>query len=393
MIRLVEILRKKVVPRTESKNKVYFQDEDNLYPNRVKYLIENSPTAFRSAKMMSKFITGLGVTDENILNKIIDKTLNLNVDGFSSMLAKSLAYQNGFFVHISYKFDVDSNEFKANYSRVLPFEDVRIGRMDDDGYLGKFYVKNWEERSSFSNKGNDVKEFYSFTRKRDEIMEQIKDNWKKTNKNKPFDLTEAIQSFPGQCYYYNPYFGDIYPLSHIHPVINDCDTEYRIGSYTNGSFRNGMLGKTIVLTDGVVDEDEVDEMLQSFLGDESPSNMLYYPITLGDGRTFEDVIKFIQLKPQYDEKFFEQTLKRLKTNIMACFNNIPEQLISNSERSLFGVNSEAFKEMKQLYSEQCSEEREAIVKFFKDVYDLEIEFVEFGSDMEYNREMKEYVEE
>lgn len=164
--------------------------------------------------------------------------------------------------------------------------------------------------------------------------------------------------------------------------MNDCDTEYRISDYTNNAFRKGLLGKTIIITDGVTeeDEDEVSDIFKNFLGSENSADMVYYPTNLADGQSIENALKVIQLEPQYDEKFFEQTIERLKKNIMASFNNIPEALVSASDGSLFGTQSDTYTEMKKFYSEQNDEQRKAIQKFFSDVYNLDVDFITFGSE-------------
>lgn len=382
MIRLIEILRKKVFPTKENKNKVYFQDVDNLYPNRIKGLIENSPTAFRSANLMAKYIVGRGLADESLYDITIDKGLNLDVYDFSNVLAKQIAYHNGFFVHVSYKYK--DGQIVPSNSRVIPFEDGRISRTDDDGYFGKLLVKDWENTGSFGSKTQKTKELYSFTKDQDDLIEQIKDNWKNEKKDKEFNLEEAIKIFKGQYYYYNPNIGDIYPLSKIHAVMGDCDTESRISNYTNVQFRKGFLGKTIILHNGVTDEDEDEtaKVFEDFLGDENSGNMVYLPVNeLSDGQSLEDIVKVVQLSPQYDEKFISETVPRLEDSIMASFNNIPKSLIKVGEGAMFGENADKYNELKRFYSEQNDEERKALQKFFFDVYDLDIEYITFGSEL------------
>lgn len=383
LIRLIEIFTKKVFKQTDNGLKVYFQDVDNLYPNRVKGLIQNSPTAFRSSSLMAKFIVGRGLMNPAQYEKIIDKTLKLDVYSFAHVLAKSIAEQNGFFVHVTYK--IYGNRIVPAYSSNIPFEDCRISKVDDNGHFGRLLIKDWaciDDDILSSNNSNDVvKELYPFTKNQDELKEQILHNWKKNNKNKDFELREAIQQFKGHYYYYNPNIGDIYPLSKIQPVMNDCDTEYRIGNYTNTTLRNGCNGKMIVLTEGLTEEQEyeTEKVFQSFLGDESASNMVFYPVeSVGDGKTLKDSLEIIQIKPQYDEKFISETIPRVRRNIMAQFNNIPEALVMAGEGALFGTNSDTYNEMKLFYSEQNDEERRAVQKFFKDVYEMEVEFETFG---------------
>jgi len=67
-----------------------------------------------------------------------------------------------------------------------------------------------------------------------------------------------------------------------------------------------------------------------------------------------------QLQPQFDDKLFEVTDKRLRRNILGAFNNVPEALVSASDGALFGTNAETYKEMKLFYSEQTEEEREKL---------------------------------
>lgn len=69
---------------------------------------------------------------------------------------------------------------------------------------------------------------------------------------------------------------------------------------------------------------------------------------------------------------------------MSAFNNIPEPLVNASDGALFGTSGETYSEMKKFYSEQNDEEREAIYKFFKDVYDIDVEFETFGSELTLN---------
>ena len=137
------------------------------------------------------------------------------------------------------------------------------------------------------------------------------------------------------------------------------------------------------MTSGLTDEqeDEVEEVFKNFLGDDNANDLVIFPTDLGDGKTFDDVLKVVQIKPIYDEKFITEVLPQVRKNIMASFNNIPEALVMASNGSLFGTSDGTYEQMKKFYSEQNDEEREAVSKFFKDVYDLEVEFLTFGSEI------------
>lgn len=391
-IRLRDLQQKVVKKEYTGDNSIYIQDIDNLYPYRIKALIEGSKTAFRASRLMSKFIVGEGLREglqSNLYDKIVDQTNNLDIHSFSFQLAKSISYQDGFFVHVSYA--IVDGEIKPSHICNIPFEDARICKKDDDGFLGRLKVKNWRDSNSFS-RGQDKKEsnYYSFSLDQKVLETQIFDCYskflKRKNNSKVKDsdvsIEEAIKVFTGQYYYYNPNIGEVYPLAKIHATQQDADTEFRIANYTNSQLRRGFMGKTIFKSLGLTAEDEdlLNDMLYNLLGEENASDILYYPIeTLADGVEVKDVLTFEQIKPQFDEKFFEQTKKDTKSDLMSAFNNIPEAFISSSE-SFFGTSGEAFLEMKKYYSEQNDEERKAIYKFWLDVFGYEIEFKTYGNE-------------
>ena len=148
-----------------------------------------------------------------------------------------------------------------------------------------------------------------------------------------------------------------YALAPIDSVYNEADSEYRITEYTNAQTRTGFLGKTVALTQGLDEEEskQVKEDLAKFIGSENSGSLYHLDVEKAD--SLDAIIKFIQLQPQYNEKLFVETDRRIRRNILGAFNNIPEPLIFASDGALFGTNAEAYNEMKLFYSEQTEDER------------------------------------
>lgn len=350
---------KRIVKVNENdKDKLYINGEGNLYPNETERTISISPTAFRCANLMGKYIEGKGVLGEDgglIYYKnlpIINSRKNYKITDVISLAAKSIAYQYGVYFHIIYGLD-DAGKPKPVGLDVLNYSKVRKTKEDAQQREGMFVYKDFENKKSFG-KDDSKKLFYPFNPDPNVILAQIKAD----SDNE--DILEAIKSYRGQIYYLNLNPDQIYSSSLVDSVYNDADSEYRIGVYTNEQTRNGFLGKTIALTQGLDEEDaeEIDKDLQNLLGAENSSNVYY--LRVDKTEDLDNVLKIIQLKAQFDDKLFELTEKRLRRNILGAFNNVPEILIMAGDGTLFGTNSDTYQEAKLFYSEQNEYEREQL---------------------------------
>lgn len=344
--KLIELFSRAIVKKKDGRQEYYLNGDDNLYPYSIERVINNSPTAKGAAGVMAKYISGFIEDSEN---PIVNRKKNYRLSDVIKLIGEDLARQGGSFIWVGYGIN-DEGKITPNSLDVLDYKKCRICVEDDEENAGKIIYHDFNEKSSFGKK-SEKKYFYPFSSNQAVLLERIKKEGKV--------LEEAIVSFKGQVFFLNP-SNYIYPLAPIDPSYNDADTEYRIGEYTNTQTRSGFLGKTIISTIGMDEETEAQtsQDLAKFLGAEN-SGSIYY-INHEMGTDLNTVLRIDQLKPQFDDKLFEATDKRLRKNILSCFNNIPEALIYSSDSALFGTNSETYKEMKTFYSEQTDYERSKV---------------------------------
>lgn len=357
---LIEIF-KRYIKLDNSEKKIYTNGKDNLYPNSIERVINNSPSAKRCALIMAKYIAGLGLTNPES-NVIINAKKNYKITDIISKIALNFSYQYGAFIHIGYGLD-ETGIIPKNLD-VLDYLKCRISKEDDGENKGKIYYKDYENNSvSYFGSTKDECWFYPYNRNQNVIIEQIKNDFelaqKKVKNKKNFSLEEAIKTFRGQVYYLNlsPY---IYALSPADSVFNDADTESRISIYMNTQVRLGFMGKTMIITKGLDSEmaSQINKDFGVFIGAENSGSI--YHLAFDSIEDINNVIKIEQLKPAIDDDLFTKTTKRLRTNILGAFNNIPEALVFSSEGALFGTSGDTYREMKKFYSEQTSEERKKI---------------------------------
>lgn len=359
---LIQIYQRTITILKGKGENIYLNGDNNLYPNEVEAVISNSPTASRCAVMMAKYIAGEGVyiENENALIEykdlpIVNKKKNYKITDIIEMASRSIAKQKGAWFHISYGIDENTGKIKPVSIDVIDYLKPRLSKEDTEDNMGKIYIKEWDSKDARGDKNKDLW-YFPFNANEDVILAQIKSD----NDGDVTDLAEAIKNYRGQIYYLNLTPEYIYSVSTINAVYNDADTEARISMYTNELTRNGFLGKTVLLTQGLDDEksEAVQEDLKKFMGAENSSSI--YHLDVEQTESLENVLKIIQLKAQFDDKLFEVTEKRISRNIFGAFNNIPPQLVQSGDGALFGTNSDTYNQMKVFYSEQTKEEREKL---------------------------------
>lgn len=359
------------VSSNKKEDKVYYNGDNNLYPNEIERVINNSPIGVRSANIMAKYISGAGVLNENGVGinredlPIINKKQNLNIADIFEIAGRSIAYQRGVFIWRGIGIDEQGGEIKfvGKQIEVLDYKKCRITKEDSDENAGKIYFRNWEESE---NKDNKATWFYPFSNNQKVIESQMKrDFYERNGEKAEFDIVEAIKSYRGQVMFLNLTPEYTYPLSPFDSVFNDCDTDFRISLYNNTQVRDGFLGKVIVLTQGLDDEraEEVSKDLTKFLGAENSGSL--YHLDVESTEDLSNVLKIEQLKPQFDDKLFTETDKRNRKNILGCANNLPEQLLYASDGALFSQGSDTLIEYKKFYSEQTEDERSALERAVK----------------------------
>ena len=261
-------------------------------------------------------------------------------------MGDDLAEQGGFYLLVQYR--LKNGEIVPADVEVLDYTKCRIKKEDDEDNSGNIIYKDFESKK----RGKDDKlEFFPWTADKEVLTAQIMTAGK--------TLEDAIRNFKGNVMFVNP-TNMVYPLSPFDAVYNEMDSEYRISLYTNSMTRTGFLGKTSVLINGL-DEDQEEQVkkdIQNWLGAENSASVYFMPVDTTED--LDNVLKVSTVASQYDDKMFEKTEARIRKNILGAANNIPEALVFASSGSLFGTSGEAYKEMKEFYSEQTDGERKLV---------------------------------
>ncbi|UAB85683.1 hypothetical protein INR75_06625 [Zunongwangia sp. SCSIO 43204] len=340
-----------VKSKFDKKNEIYKNGVDNDYPELIESLIDNSVTASRCAALMASYISGKGFGDE--LNKIIvhDKK-KISLLQLVQDIAESYSRHKGFFIQLNY-------DLNYNFSSIecLPFTDCRVGKEDDDKYKGKIAVcSDWQ----------DAKEV-----KKAKLVDVYNDNKKvvETQINK----AGSIHKYNGQIYYYHEGKKN-YPLSPLHPCIEDSESEKLSAIYKSTSLKKGFFGKTLFITKPLVEADRYNEdeakeyqdqvkertnfreVIKQFIGAENADGVLHLEMEF-DGEDIEKEILVKNIDSNINDKLFSYTENSVSDNIRMCFNNVPAPLIRSKEGALFGSSGDAINAMKLFYQDQTNDER------------------------------------
>ena len=169
------------VSKNKKEDNVYYNGDNNLYPNEIERIINNSPIAVRAAKVMAKYISGSGVLDGNSGVEIernqlpiINKKQNLNIADIYEIASRSLAMQGGVFLWRGIGVD-ETGRLVGKQIEVLDYKKCRITKEDDDENAGKIYFRDWEKPEGKDNKAN---WFYPFSNSQDVILAQMKADFK-----------------------------------------------------------------------------------------------------------------------------------------------------------------------------------------------------------------------
>ena len=345
----LEVFKNKVA-KFDKTLKIHRNGVDNNYPELVEALIENSVTAMLSANLMASYISGKGFGDT--ANRIIvHKEKGTTLLQFAQEIADSIATHRGVFIAVNYNANYDHKDLD-----VLPFSDCRLGKKDDNSYNGKILVcDNWTD--SAKAKKAKVVDVYN------PIEKVLKSQINKAG---------SIEKYNGQIFYFK-YGKKTYPLSPIHPCLEDADSEKQSSVFKNRSLRKGWFGKVAIITKPLVDgslegvddkeyqvqiteRDHFRNTIKQFIGVENVDGAMHIELEFeGDDIEKEFLLKTID--SNINDKLFAHTENSVRDNIMMCFNNVPAALVRSKDGALFGQSGNAIKEMKIFYQDQTFDER------------------------------------
>jgi len=358
---------------------IYQNGEDNMYPEKVDRLVNNSVTAKMALNYMIQYLIGKGFGNSD--DFIINDHTNQKLKDFAFDLADDIAKNRGFFIHFSY----DLNFSPVN-PRVLAFENCRVGQKDSEEYNGKIiYKRDW------NNSKEESKIFDVYNKKEEVVKYQI-------------EASGGIEKYKGQVLFFNMDRNYHYPLSRFDSVLNDLRSEDLASIYRANLLEHGFFGKTLVITPPLIDttlqetiydnegraipspeylkanseREETKKSIEDFLGAKNAGGAILFEMQ-NAGDKIEDNLFIKQIESKIDDKMFEYTEKKVRSNILMAANNLPEDLVSSSDNSLFGQNGEAIKQMQKTYWTNTTYERDllqtTVNDVLKDIYNYSGEYL------------------
>lgn len=360
-VKVLEILKRAVA--WDKKLEIYQNGEDNLYPERIDRVINNSVTAKMASEMMVQYVLGKGFGEAD--NFKINKTQKL-ID-FAIDLTDSLVKQRGIAIHFDYNLN-----FEAINPKIIDFTKIRLGLKDSTEYNGKILFKNnWSD--------NKEKAVVFDVYNPDIVQVQI-------------EKAGSIEKYKGQILYINLDNKYYYPLSRVDAVLNDCDSESQAAIYKNMLLRKGFFGKQIIMTPPLISNDEpemvlndlgqlvhnrefsrrqaeadqVKKTIESFMGSENTGGalMIESPDFING---IDTIFKVQTINSEVNDKMFEYTENSVTKNILMAFNNLPISLVKSPDSAMFGNSGESLKEAKKMYWENTSKERNKVETIINDI--------------------------
>ncbi len=377
-------------PSFQTGSEYYNWGDSNVYPNHIKDLIINSPTAQDAWSLNSKFIAGLGFPDDVVINNITGETVN----SMLSRSAEDVSFIRGFVIHVNYSLDlVPMNPV------IVPVERLRVGFNDDnDNYVEVKICKDWAFRhdSNYFNRlkswvrgdsgtNNAINTFYKYNSDKKVVAAQIR---KSANIGSDIEITqEHMAMYKGQVFFPHMNHSEIYPISPLNSRRNSMDTEYNNEVSRNSKSKIGYGSKWIIIkrtdeqsigsnlgeldnsqfTDSFQDDTQV---MSDFMSKEENGTVIMME-TNQPNDNLDQAIKLLEIKPNVDIKQQEYTDKKSEKNIRNGFDNIPSQLVDSENGGLFGANEGMLKQMRDFYNDQTQKPRDFLEKqyniLFKDM--------------------------
>jgi hypothetical protein len=351
----VKTTANKITPRLERvdlKNLgVLAYDFDNLYPQRITDITNDSGTATTCLKLFTKFVNGNGANDIDFGKIKINKN-GLTVNKLIRKMAKSIGHNDGIALHFNY-----NGLGKKTDISFIPWEYCRL-TLDIGMYPDMIAVyDDWGKVKS----KNMIKKNLSYIHKYDPsaVLGQVQSCEGESDK-------EKWANYNGQVLYWTPDGSDKYPLAPFDSVLEDMVTEAQTKRFKANTSAKNFLASHIVITnkeeadvddngDEIISDDKgqgISEALTIFQGGDGAGTMMHV-----ERENEDEVIDIKKIELQNYDKLFEYTEESSTLDIVRQF-LIPPILLLQTAGSL--GSSKEIAEAKEYYNDITSPERDVI---------------------------------
>jgi hypothetical protein len=207
-------------------------DRDNMYPNRMNNIISRSPTASSVVETKERFIFGHGMSESGDFWKRKINAKGQRVDQHMRKIVQSWSRNKGFAIHFNY-----NKMYEKVSTTVLPFENCRLGKPDDENTKGKIIVYDkWNEFDI-----RKAKIYNTYNPSPSVIAQQV-------------SLAGGWDKYIGQVWYFGDNGEMEYPLSPFEACTNDMIAEILIGQGKNSNASSNFLASQIFMLPGTYAE-------------------------------------------------------------------------------------------------------------------------------------------
>jgi hypothetical protein len=343
-----------ISPRLEVKaargvDGVLSYDIDNAYPQRVKRLINGSPTGSQAVQMLAKYIEGGGFVNQSLDSLKVNKHLTL--PQLVRQIAKDFSPFNGFAIHVNY--NALLQPFKLS---VVPFEYCRLTDDEEDAIYPNMIAvyDDWDKDKRTRYKMDEIEYYHTFNPDKETVREQI-------------EAAGGISKYKGQILYWTNAAHRCYPLSRVDSVLEELDNESQMMTFKNNSLRKGYMADYMIVTKQEFEsDDEYNDFVSKINNSRGADGKGNFFVI--EGENPESVPEFVKIDSTLDDKVFVNWTKDSSNAIRKTCNNIPPVLIYYVEGQLGNTSGESIQQASIFYNAMTSEERAVVSYVLREVF-------------------------
>jgi hypothetical protein len=286
--------------------------ENNDYPQKVREVLQASPTGIGCMDIATRFVFGDGFKDKILANYIINSKGRKANQEVKRIISDFKTF-GGFAFHVNYNALLEPIEIQH-----IPFEHCRIAITDNKEFSNQIAVHpNWTNKEGLKKfKRDDIKYYPLYNSITEVIIAQLPES--------------GIQEYGGQVYYYAP-DGLSYPLSPFDAVITDMSTEEAISTVLHRNAKHNFLPAGMIIRKGKAQsttlgneqteqdyDDGLADEVAKWQGDERAAKMIVVDVDFE-----EETPSFVPFSIQNFDRMFDSTSEYVEQKIGKLFMQPP----------------------------------------------------------------------
>lgn len=349
------VTEKRIVVKPIKQEHILAWDYDNIYPQRMKDILNDSVTAVTCFEIMKKFVIGNGFIDENFYKTVInrkgdtpDKLLRKTLP---DLLFKSIA------IHVNF-----NALTKCVEAYRVPFENCRMGNDEEPEYKGKIAVySDWARCRKKNIRKEDVIWYDQYNPSN--VLQEV-EALNVYDKNTGELITSGWDKYKGQILWLTP--DGEYPLAIFDVQKENAEAEGDFKRFNRSNVKNNFEASHILGVDefeNIEDEngkitspDRVDfeENLREFQGAEGNG------ILIVEKKNSEDKLDLIKVERQDYDGAWEKTETSAEKGIRKSFLVPPALFLETAS----GFSNDEIVQATEFYNEMTANERMIIEEAF-----------------------------